>query len=409
MPEQLSPERSVVVDRRVDTTLAARDAAAIMRGERASKVVEEADLAADDPSAMDPTKDPAWAAYQQALSANQIPPQRTASDVEKFIVEQVGGHEIADALKNLNKPPEAAKPATAPQQPAKEAAPAQAAQPNTDTPEALQARTSALAALKRDGWTEAAIKKLADDELLQIGTARFKSQTDVDSSIADLRTRLGQAGNKPKPDAANEVDATRVSGGPEQTASPTFDVSVKAAAEALGKQFTEQFGEDIGKPVGTAMEAALRQISQPLLAQNQQLSQGLEAVAGYLVESAARDIKREWRTEYPAALAGDTWAKIQDTQEKLAKTGSYQGLEGIFESFEHARRIVLPGAQPVSVSARDAQEQQLNDIKAAARPIVGGRTPGVTTKSADMELYEKYLQANKLSASVQASLTGVTQ
>jgi hypothetical protein len=411
MPEPAQP--SVVVDGRVSTAGLKVDPAAA-----AGKSPPKTQVVLDDPVSADPTKDPEWAAFQAAHADSLIPASQGLSDVERYIQEQSGGGKegwlASEGAPKITGHPKAtsggpagqiAQPLPAGQpQPSTGAQVVPAATTNQQTPEELEKRTNALAALKRDGWKDSMIQKLSDADLLEIGLQRHETQQAIDVKLGERRQALRETAKDASKKEPVESGATPASGSPGPTAPPTFDAAIKEAATDVSKIFAEHFGEEIGKPAGTAMESALKKFAGPLLQQNQQLLQGLEVLGGFLEEVMARDVRRDWKDDFPAVADQPTWDQIRKTYERLTSTGSYEGPDGMREAYEHARRIVLPGAQPAGVTAKRAAEEKKYADGHAALPVIGARAPATGEKSEDRELWDAFQQAHKLSASMNAAM-----
>lgn len=353
----------------------------------APKVEEEAEFA-------DPTKDPAWAAFERAHADSVTPTSRGEQDDAALVASLSPEMAMLLGQKVSTAGPKESSPAASKTEDAK----------NTRSPEDIEKRTKALAALKRDGWKETMIQKLTDEELLEVGLQRHESQATIDSKLGERRQELREVKQAAPETKTLESGATPASGGPGQTASPTFDVAVKDAAADISRQFAEQFGEEVGKPVAVAMESGLRKLAAPILEQTQGLYRALQVVGDVIEDWVARDVRRDWKDEYPDTAAPETWAKIEKAYVDLATTGKYQGIEGMREAYEHARRIVMPGVQPRSVAQRSAAEAQENAQKAAGGLTIGARNAALDVKTDEAREFEAFLKAENLSESLRASM-----
>ena len=367
----------------------------------------------------DPTQDPDWALFERAHAESAIPESRGLSEVERFIQSQtptearitgprIGGHPAAQP----------AGPA-APRQPGDIVAPTQAApgapqqQTNQSPPSGTEQRTRAVSALKRDGWKDTAISKLSDEDLLEVGLARASSQDEVDSKFDDFRARLGEKGKAKAPDAqtpTSEKVATPASGSPGQTATPTLDAVAKSAAAEIAKTFTDNWGEEVGGPVGAAFEQSLKTFASPLMHENSQLRNGLEALAG-MVEGMVEDsVRSAWSTDYPQTADPATWGEVEKAYQSLIQTGRYEmSVRGIREAYEHARRIALPGVPPARVQAQRAAEAREYEQSGSQQSVVGARAPATAGSSEDGELWGAFNRAHELSESSMRAMTGGAQ
>ncbi len=372
----------------------------------------------------DPTQDPDWAHFERAHSESAVPESRGISEVERFIRSQappdaqplnvrIGGHPAPRPAGPVSK--EAPGDIRAPAQPAApaapQAAPTEAAAPAQGTP--VEQRTRAIAALKRDGWKDTAISKLPDTDLLEIGLARASSQDEVDSKFEDFRTRLGEKGKAQAPaaqPASNEKVATPASGGPGQTATPTLDAAVKSAAAEMAKTFSDQWGEEVGEPVGAAFEQSLKSLASPLMHENSQLRNGLEALAG-MVEGMVEDsVFREWSNDFPQVNEAATRGELEKAYSALIQTGRYDmSVRGIREAWEHARRIAMPGVLPARTQAHRAAEAREYEQSASQQPVVGARAPAAVASSEDGELWASFNKAHEMSDSAWRAMHGGAQ
>lgn len=405
---------SVLVNGRVDTSK-------VVTADSAAGIGGRPRMQDNGPAApADPTQDPDWAQFERVHAESVIPESRGLSEVERFIQSQVPaelrikGHPApraagpvgAEKPGDIRAPAQAATPS--PQQntqPAADAAPAQGT--------TVEQRTRAIAALKRDGWKDTAISKLSDADVLEIGLARASSQDEVDSKFEDFRTRLGEKSKAQAPaaqPASNEKVATPASGGPGQTATPTLDAAVKSAAAEMAKTFSDQWGEEVGEPVGAAFEQSLKSLASPLMHENSQLRNGLEALAG-MVEGMVEDsVFREWSSDYPQVNEPATRGELEKAYTALIQTGRYDmSVRGIREAWEHARRIAMPGVLPARTQAHRAAEAREYEQSASQQPVVGARAPAAVASSEDGELYAAFNKAHEMSDSAWRALHGGAQ
>lgn len=402
-------EQSVLVNGRVDTSKAVSADAASGRGARP----QMRDAGPATPT--DPTQDPDWARFEEVHRDTVIPPSHGLSEVERYLESQappearqamprIGGHPAPQGAGPANATlPGDIKPAA---QPA-------ATQTNQPTPQDADQRTRAIAALKRDGWKDTTISKLPDTDLLEIGLARATSQDEVDAKFTDFRTRLSEGAKPAKATTPQngEEGATPASGSPGQTAPPTLDRAAKDAAGAVAKTFTDQWGEDVGGPVGVAIESSLKTFAAPLVAENQRLLGGLEAVAGLVEGLVKENVRQGWSQDYPQTSDPKVSAAIDKAYQTLIATGNYQmSVDGMREALEHARRIALPGVPPARVQAQRASETAQYERDANQQPVVGARAPAANgSRSEDAEMWGKFEDAHRLSDSAMRALTGGVQ
>jgi len=398
------PSESVVVGGRVDTSKAfpagttkAENAVAAGQGKRTATA--EQMLGPMLSPQQDATKDADWATFERAeREATVGTPSRGALSDDALM--GTLPPEIA-ALLRAGKPTASggvAGPAggqqvqtapTAAQQPA----PGAPAQPNAPpTAPSTQERVNALAAMKRDGWSDKTIQKLSDEELMEVGTQRHTAQAAVDSKLNERRAELREGA--PATTTDGKTDATPASGGPGQTATLP---SVKEAAKSFGDFLSSKLGEEFGEPGAKVFESALQASVAPLV-------QGLEVAFEFIEGAVARDVRREWKTEFPDAVKAENWDAIKKTQQQLFATGRYQGMEGIEAAWEHARRIHMPGAQPASVASRNAADEALLQQKSASGLTIGTRAPATGALGKDAEEFASFIRAEEMSRAATASL-----
>ena len=390
-PAPAPPPASAVKDGIVTLAGIPRDPAAAAGRGKAPSV----DVTAD-PHYADPTQDPLWAQFEHAekesLHAQSSPAQaRDAAMVAKLPPELAALLGPAGMQKLGGPAPAVPAPAAAP------AAPAAPGQQTTPASEATEKRIKALAALKRDGWKDSMIQKLADEELLEVGLQRHESQATIDAKLNERRQNVRETQTQQAPTATPESGATPASGGPGQTAPPTFDGVVKEIAGEFGRHFTEQFGEEVGKPVSAAMEAGLRKLASHFDGQQQRTLKGLELLAEFAENTVASDVRRSWATEFPQTADKAVWDKIEETYDRLVAAGAYQGWDGMREAYEHARRIVLHGVAPTSAAQRSAQQIQLETQRVNGGPTVGARGAATAVRSEEQAEFEQFLRAHQLS------------
>lgn len=416
MPEKTTSEasKSAVRDGTVDTSGAFRTSAAraggLSRKEETDPDKVDAMFETGDPSdylggAPNPD-DPAWKAFQHAESESLMSPR--AETIEQEAARAGLPPEIAAMLQHGGDPTKAAAAAAATTtKPAEGSTAAQNTQPAAKTEE----KATAFAALKRDGWPDAAIEKLDPAVLLEVGTARAKAQEAIDSKLNERRQQkaakgsAGEGESSEAQDDASEDGATRAAVGPGQAAPPVADLARRAAADFTA-ELSEAFGEEIGKPLGEKLERGFVEVANAASSGNEALREGLSTLAGFLQELVVRDVRRNWETEYPDALAGETWTDIQKAHSTLVATGKYQGLEGYVQAYDHARNLVKPGLTPASAAKRRAAEDARIAEEAASQPIGSGASARQGVATEDAAAWDAFVRSERMSNMANQALLG---
>lgn len=345
---------------------------------------------------------------EAAQDPAQRPMELTQEDQElQALIDQSG---LGDQELEI---PEAVVPKRATQKPAKKPA---AEAPADDIDEifgaderesTVERRKEALLALKRDGYSKEALRRMDDETILEVGLARAEAQRKLDAKLNERRNQgRGQREIEPSDEFETEAEETDQDEGsdpgqavaPGQTGSPTVDVGAAAdrVSRRLGKVFSDAFGEEIGGPVSKALKEALVEFAKPLQAENAQLKQGLQVVAGDVEKRIVREARAELMEDFPELGDKEVMRDVLQLYFRFGKSKAFSGPEGAREAFEYAVRAKLG-------QTAGARRGDINTTKAKARPTTSrrllrsGSDAGTAAKkgtgSADQREFSRFLEA----------------
>lgn len=255
---------------------------------------------------------------------------------------------------------------------------------------------AAKAALLRDGWPEAAIARLSDEEIRTVGEKRVAEQKRVDDQFKTLREKIrGDTTKDAEPTEETDADPGHVEA-PGRTARPPQDKALVAAEKKIRETFAEHFGEDAGKEVATSTIGVLRDLVAPMQAQHQKLEQTIGVLADALEDVLASNIRQAWISSGDERVNDpEAWKQVRESYGDLAQTGKYRGMEGMREAYEHARLITLgPTPAGTTPAAQRAAEARLHADKASGRLAAPVRTGQETLSSGDRALFDLFAQFN---------------
>lgn len=199
---------------------------------------------------------------------------------------------------------------------------------------------TALEALRRDGWTEDELNKLARKTILSKGLKRAKVQADTDLMQADLR-RIQSERDKPQAK-------------PGEPASPPADLA------ALAKVLAD---EGIGEGVSKALVATLQSWKQT---HDDEVSNLKQALVGMHIESARREVAGR----FPDLNKSDVWSEVHELAEFFE--GKEPGKSTAYYIEKAARKN---GLKPADETARAEKAEAENRARKNGSPEVNGRRP----------------------------------
>lgn len=164
----------------------------------------------------------------------------------------------------------------------------------------------ALSALKRDGLSSSVIDKMTNSEIIELGLKRAKVQGDADNAYREL----------------SELKKTQEEAKESETESPALaeptDQPVPANIQEAIKPFAEIFGDDAAEALSEYGKASV----QPLMEVIQAQGRMLETV---LMDSA----KGQLQDRFPQLADGESYARVSDRMQSLAKTGEYSDITAL--------------------------------------------------------------------------------
>lgn len=296
-------------------------------------------------------------------SGDEAPERRGAQDISPETLAAFRGSDESDEEFNesvqeiateagatLQNKPEA--PASA----ASDAAAVDADDPPATEEEKTKLET-ALEALRRDGWTEEELNKLAKKTIISKGLKRAKVQADTDSMHADLRRM--------------KSEHEKLQAKPGEPASPPADLA------ALAKVLAD---EGISEGVGKTLVGTLQSWKQ---AHDEEVSNLKQALVGMHVESQRREVAER----FPDLRKPDVWNDVQELAEFFET--KEPGKDTAYYIEKAARKH---GLKPADETVRAEQAATENRAKKNGSPEVNGRKASAPAVDPNEDEFQGWLK-----------------
>jgi len=236
---------------------------------------------------------------------------------------------------------------------------------------------TALAALRRDGWTSEQLDKMGRKALLEMGKKRLKVQGDVDSKFADmerLKAEIDQLKKAAPKDAATP-------------ATPNDNTAKKL------EKIRELFGEEAASALAEILPKEA-----PQLDYEHKLQALQSQIARFQVDQTRRDLAER----FPEVLEPEKWQKVMEKAEKISP--GYKDGE-MFDLFADAAK--LAGLK------RQAQAKSNGHLSTNAKtngsPSVNGRRTeqiALDPEVAEYEAWKHRLKGGSLDEAVRIMQSG---
>lgn len=298
-------------------------------------------------------------------SGDEAPERRGAQDISPETLAAFRGTEESDDEFNESADEIAAEVGATREKPNKPEAPASAASDDAavdadDPPATEEEKTkleTALEALRRDGWTEEELNKLARKTILSKGLKRAKVQSDTDAMQADLRR------------FKSELEKSQAK--PGEPASPPADLA------SLAKVLAD---EGISEGVSKTLVGTLQSWKQ---AHDEEVSNLKQALIGMHVESARREVAERFRD----LNSSDVWSEVKDLAEYFE--GKEPGKSTAYYIEKAARKH---GLKPADETARAEQAAAENRARKNGSPEVNGRKASAPAPDPNEDEFQGWLK-----------------
>lgn len=222
----------------------------------------------------------------------------------------------------------------------------------------------AWAALERDGWSKADLKRMSVDRIKELGAKRAKNHEDVDSAYKDLKSLKEAAKKAEKPEPVLD-----------RAAEPSVDLS-----EAL-KAFEAEFGPESRK----AFEGTLK----PLIERLEALQKAETTRQAQSAQSERTRLQAAFSEVYPELAKPAVWDAVIVVAQQKVEEGAATADDALKAALVevYGDRKAQPKAEPKkAVRAKDVPEapnragtqkpltQSERELK-ALELIEGGATP----------------------------------
>ena len=237
------------------------------------------------------------------------------------------------------------------------------------TPEQVEAREKAIAALRLDGWDAEDIDGLDEGQLLKMGAKARERRSKNDRALEERAQRIRELEEQAR-------QAPEDSGVP---AEPPASPDLKEVLQPFVQKVTDEYGDTLGQQLeamGLAIAEAVKPPPAPAPAK-QSGDSGQMAM-----QIAVTQAKEKLAAEYPGvdfdepSVAEPLVARFKT----LAKTGDYAGLDGVHQAMRHAARIEF-GDPP---KPRDPErEESISRAKDISQPTSTSRHERPKTRTLD--------------------------
>lgn len=296
-------------------------------------------------------------------SGDEAPERRGAQDLDPATLAAFRGpdetdEEFDDSMAEIAAEVGALAPKNTPKaDKAKDEAAGDAAAVDADDPPATEEEKTkletALEALRRDGWSEEELNKLARKTILSKGLKRAKVQADTDEMQADLR-RI-------------KAEREKATAKPDESAQPA---QTSADLAALSKALSEDgISEGVSKALGQFLQA-----------RDQKHQEETTALRQALIAMHIRDARREVADSFPDLKKSEVWDETLEMAQFLES--KEPGQEPEFYLRKAATKLKLA---PAVDKARAEEARAESRARRNGSPEVNGRKATATPDPAEDE------------------------
>ncbi len=230
-------------------------------------------------------------------------------------------------------------------------------EPEAEAEEDMSELETALAALRRDGWTSEQLDKMGRKAILEMGKKRLKVQSDVDSKFADIEKLKA------------EIDRLQKAAPKEARPAPLEDNTAKKL-----DKIRELFGEEAASALAEILPKEAPQLD---------YEQKIQALQSQIVRFQVDQTRRDLAERFPEVLEPEKWQKVVEKAEKISP--GYKDGE-MFDLFADAAKLV--GLKRQAQAKLDVNKT--SNAKVNGSPSVNGRRTESLALDPEVAEYEAW-------------------